>query len=81
MTVYYPVRDSHFIRARFIVLVSCSGELAFHSFPLLCLQRQVAKLAIGLFYCWSLLCSNKMATNLLMFTSSDDIRHFAACDC
>jgi len=61
----------------------CSGELAVHSFPLLCLQRQFAKLAIRLFYCSSLLCNNNMATNLLMFTSSDDIRHLAmpACDC
>ena len=49
---------------------SSSDELAVPSCPLLCLQGQVAKLASGLFYCWSLLCNNNMATNLLMFTSS-----------
>ena len=78
MTLYLPIRDSHCTRARFIFLVSCSGELAVHSFALLCLQRQVSKLAIGLFYCWSLLRNNNMATNLLTFTSSYDIRRFAA---
>jgi len=67
--------------ARFTVLVSCSGELAVHSWPFLCPQGQlVAKLASGLFYCWSLLlCDNNMATNLL-FTASYDIRLLAACD-
>jgi len=29
-----------------------------------CLQGQVAKLASGLSYCWSLSCGNNMATNL-----------------
>jgi len=29
-----------------------------------CLQRQVAKLASGLFYCWSLLRYNYIARNL-----------------
>jgi len=33
-----PARHSHGTRARFTVLVSCSGELAVHSCPLLCLQ-------------------------------------------
>jgi len=45
-----------------------------------CLQGQVAKLASGLFYCWSPSCNNNMATNLQMFTSSYDIRRFVACD-
>jgi len=31
------------------------------------MQEQVAKLASGLFYCWSLSCNNNMATNLQMF--------------
>ena len=57
-----------------------NGELAVHSCLLLCLQRQVAKFARGLFYCWSSLCNNNMATNL-MFTSCCDIRRFSACDC
>jgi len=56
MTVYQPVRNSGCTRARFTVLVSCSAELAVYSCPVLCPQRQVAKLASGLFYCWSLLC-------------------------
>jgi len=43
------------------------------------LQGQVAKLASGLFYCWSLSCNNNTATNLQMFTSSYDIRRFVAC--
>jgi len=35
-----------------------------------CLQGQVAKLASGMFYCWSLSCNNNMVTNLQMITSS-----------
>jgi len=44
---------------------------------------QVAKVACGLFYCWSLLRNNYMATNRQRFTSSYDSssRHFAACVC
>ena len=38
--------------------------------PLLCLQRQVAKLVSTLFYYWPLLRNNNMATNLQRFTSS-----------
>jgi len=38
ITVYLPERHSHGTRARFTVLVSCSAELAVHSYPLLCLQ-------------------------------------------
>jgi len=49
-------------------LVSGSDELAVDSCPLLCLQRWVAKVASGLFYCWSLLSNNTMATNLQRFT-------------
>ena len=48
--------------------VSCSNELAVHTCPLLCLQKRVAKVAIGLFYCWSSLRNNSMATNLQRFT-------------
>ena len=77
ITVPLPVWHSHCTRARFTVLVSCSGELAVHSCPLLCLQGQVAKIASGWFYCWSLLCNNNMATKLLMFTSRDDSRRLA----
>jgi len=81
MTVYQPARQltlHNRTRARLTVLVSRSGERAVHSRPLLCLQGQVAKLGSGLFYKWSLLCNNNMATNLLMFTSSYDIRHCLA---
>jgi len=38
-----------------------------------CLQGEVAKLASGLFHCWSLSCNNNLAINLQMFTSSYDI--------
>jgi len=38
--------------------------------PLLCLQRQIAKLVSALFYYWRLLRNNNMATNLQRFTSS-----------
>ena len=41
-----------------------------------CLQRQVAKLACRLFYCWVLLRNSNMATNLHVFTL-----RFAACKC
>jgi len=81
MIVYLPVRHSHGTRARFTVLESCSGKIAVHSCPLICLQGQVAKLAGRSFYCWSLLCNNNMATNLLIFPAIYDIRRFAACDC
>jgi len=81
VTVYLPARHSHCTRASFTVVVSCSDEPAVHSDPLICLRRQVAKLACGLFYCYSLLCNNNTASNLLMFTSSYDLKRFAACDC
>jgi len=44
------------------------------------LHRQVAKLASGLFYCWSLLRNNKTAINPQTFTSSYGSGRFAACD-
>jgi len=81
MTIYVPVCHSHCTRARFTVLVSCSGEQAVHSCPLLCLQGQVAKLTSGLFYRWSLLRNSNMAPNVKAFTLSYDSRPFAACEC
>jgi len=66
VTVCLPVWHSRYtwtLRG-FTVLVSCSGELAVHSCPLLCLQGQVAKPASRLFYCWSLLCNNNIAKNI-----------------
>jgi len=39
------------------------------SYPLLCLQKQVAKLASGLFCCWSLLHNNNTAISPQTFTS------------
>jgi len=59
----------------------CSDELAGHSCPLLWLHRQVAKYTSGLFYCWSLLRNNTMATNLQVFAWTYGSRRFAACDC
>jgi len=46
----------------------------------LCPQRQVAKLASGLMYSWSLFRNNNTAMNLQMFASSYSGRRFAACD-
>ena len=81
MTVLLPVWNSHCTRVRFTVVVSCSDELAVHSCPLLCLQRWVAKVASGLFYCWSLLRNNNMATNLQRFALYYGSRRFVAWDC
>ena len=54
----------------------CSGVMqwwaAVHACRLICLLRQVAKLARRSFGCSSLLRNNYMATNLQMFTSSYD---------
>ena len=41
----------------------------------------VANVASGLFYCWSLLRNNNMATNLQKFTLYYDGRRFVAWDC
>jgi len=81
MTVFLPVWNSHCTRVRFTVIVSCSDELAIHSCPLLCLQRWVAKVASGFFYCWFFLRNNTMATNLQRFTLHYGSRRFVAWDC
>jgi len=61
-TVYLPVCHwQRRARTRFTILVSCNDEIALRSCPLLCLQRQVAQLVRGLFYCWSLLRNNNTA--------------------
>jgi len=78
---FLPVWNSRCTRVRFTVIVSCSDELAVHSCSLLCLQRWVAKVVSGLFYCWSLLRNNSMPTNLQRFTSYYGSRHFVAWDC
>jgi len=67
-------------RARFTVLMSCNDETAVRSCPLLCLHKQVAKLASGLIYCWFSLRNNNTAVNLQTFTSSYCSRRFSACD-
>jgi len=59
----------------------CSDEIAVHSCPLLCLQRRVAKVANVLFYCWSLLRNNTLATNPQRFTLYYGSRRFVAWDC
>ena len=81
MAVYLPKWHSHCTRARLTVLMSCSDEVAVHSFPFICLQRQFAKLASGLFYCWSLLCNDNMVTDLQRLTWINGSRCFAACYC
>ena len=73
---FLPAWNSHCTRVRFTVTLSCINELAVHSCPLLCLQRRVAKVASGLFCCWSLLRNNNMATNLQRFTSYYGSRRF-----
>ena len=73
--------ETHCTRVRFTVILWCSDELAIHICPLLCLQRRVAKVASGFFYCWSLLRNNNMATNLQRFTLHYGSRRFVAWDC
>jgi len=48
--------------------------------PIPCLQRRVAKVASGLFYCWSLLRNNTVATHLQRFTLNYVSRRFVAWD-
>jgi len=78
---FLPVWNSHCTWVRFTVAVSCSDELAVHSCPLLCLQRWVANVASGLFYCWFLLRNNIMAKNQQKFTLYYCGRRFVAWDC
>jgi len=47
--------------------------------PLLCLQRQVAKLGSELFYSWPLLRDNNMVTNTRRCNSNYGSRRFATC--
>jgi len=75
------VWNLHCTRVRFTVVVSCRDELAVHSCPLLCLQMWVAKVARGLFCCWSLLRNNNMATNLQNLTLYYGGRRFVAWNC
>jgi len=63
----------------FTFVVSCSDKLAVHSCALLCLQRQVAKVARGWFYSWSELRNSSMAKNLHMLHAGS--RRFVAYDC
>jgi len=81
MTVFLPVWNSHCARVRFAVIVSCSDGLAVHSCPFLCLQWRVVKVASALFFCWSLLRNNTVATNLQSFTLNNGSRRFVAWDC
>jgi len=87
ITVCLPTWHFHYKTVRFTVLESCSDELAVMQWwacsslnSLLCLQRQVAKLANELFYYWPLLRSNNMATNIRRCTSGYGGRDFAACN-
>ena len=81
VTVFLPIWNLHCTRVRFTVIVTCSDELAVHSCPLLCLQRWIAKVTSGLFYCWSLLRNNNMATTLQRFTLYYGSKCFVAWDC
>jgi len=73
-TIVIHVKSNIFAHTKFLGPPKFLGWLRY------CLQGQAAKLASGLFYCWSLSCNNNMATNLQMFTSSCVIRRFVACD-
>ena len=75
---FWLVWNSHCTRLRFTVMVSYSDTLAVHSCPFLCLQRRVAKVACVLFYCWSLVRNNTVATNLQRFTLNYYSRRFVA---
>jgi len=83
MTVCFPVWHSHCTRASFTVLVSCRDELlTVHSRPLICLQRQIAKLGKEFLCYWTLLRNNNIPRTIFQrFTSSCGNRCFAACDC
>ena len=81
MPVYLPVWNSHCTWFRLTIIVSCCDELAVHTCPLLCLQRQVTKVTSGWFYCWSSLHKNSMATNPQRFTLYYGSRRFVAWDC
>jgi len=81
MTVFLPVWHSHCTRVRFTVIVSCSDEFTVHSCPLLCLQRQFAKVSNRLLYCWSIMRNNTMVANLQKFTLYYGSRCLAAWDC
>ena len=59
-------------------IVSCCEKLAVHTCRLLYLQRRVAEVVSGLFYCWSLLRNNSMATNSQRFTLYYGGRRFVA---
>jgi len=53
------------IKAKFTVLVSCRNELlTVHPCPLICLQRQIAKLGNGVVCFWPLMRNNTMPTNI-----------------
>jgi len=56
--------DTQCTRVRFTVVVTLQRWTRSSLYPLLCLQRQVAKLGSALFYYWPLLRNNNMATNL-----------------
>jgi len=60
--------------------VSCSDWLAVHWCPILCLQRRVAKVARGLFCCWSWLRNNTAATHLQRAALNYGSRRFVAWD-
>ena len=71
----------HCTRAKFTVLMSCSGELlTVHSYPLYLPAEAVCESWQWTFYYWPSLCDGNMATNLQRFTSSCGSRHFAARD-
>ena len=82
LTLYFPLSFIlHNSQVRCSVVMQWRICSSLMSAPLICLQRQVAKLASGLFYCCCLLHNNDLATDLQRFTSNYGRRRCAACDC
>jgi len=67
------IKSGFFLAFNELVWIFCGLFLALFGFFQLESLGQVAKFASGLFCCWSLMCNNNTATNLLMFTSSYNI--------
>ena len=66
---------------RFKTGPACRDELAVHSSPLLCLHLYVAKVASGLFFCWSALRNTIMTTSLQTLLSCFSWSCLTVCDC
>jgi len=80
VTVYLPVWHWHCTRANFTVPVSCNGEIAVRSYPLLDCRGRLRNFPAGCYTVGLFLRNNNTAINLQTFTSSYCGRRFSACD-